>query len=76
MQDLNNIIVELSELKVHTGIGYKLNIPDNYVIYFEKEQNKELNIYIKENHDEIKAKFQAIGLNFIYLPCIKVSKIM
>lgn len=75
MQDLNNIIVELSGLNTHTGFGYNLNIPDNYVIYFEREQNKELNIYIKENHNEIKAKFQAIGLNFIFPPFIKVSKI-
>lgn len=74
MQENSNIIVEISELNTHTEFGYNFNLPDNYVIYFEKEQNKGLNIYIKENHDKIKAKFQTIGLNFIYPPFIKVSK--
>lgn len=74
MQEESNIIVELLQLKTNSGFGYNFNIPDNYVVYFEKEQNKELNVYIKENHHKIKTKFQAIGLNFIYSPCIKVSK--
>jgi hypothetical protein len=70
MQDLNNIIVELSQLNVHTGFGYKLNIPYNYVIYFEKEQNKELSLYIRKNHEALKTKFASIEINFIYLPLV------
>ena len=40
MHELNNIIVELSELNLQTGFGHKLNIPYNYVIYFEKESRR------------------------------------
>jgi hypothetical protein len=73
MQDLKNITVELSELNVHTGFGYKLNIPYNYVIYFEQEQNKELSLYIRKNHEALKTKFASIDLNFIYLPLLTSS---
>lgn len=73
MQDLNNITVELSELNVHTGFGYKLNIPYDYVIYFEQEQNKELSLYIRKNYEALKTKFASIQLNFIYLPLLTSS---
>ena len=73
MQNLNNIIVELSKLNVHTGFGYKLNIPYNYVIYFEKEQNKELSLYIRKNYEALKTKFASIDLNFIYQPLVMCS---
>jgi hypothetical protein len=68
MQNQSNIIVEKTELQTHTGFGYELNIPHNYVIYFEKEQNKELNLYIRKNYEELKNKFASIELNFIYSP--------
>lgn len=68
MQNQSNIIVEKTELQTHTGFGYELNIPHNYVIYFEKEQNRELNVYIRKNYDELKNKFASIELNLIYLP--------
>lgn len=68
MQNQSNIIVEKTELQTHTGFGYELNIPHNYVIYFEKEQNKELNLYIRKNYEELKNKFASIELNLIYLP--------
>jgi hypothetical protein len=73
MQGLNNIIVEQSELNIHTGFGYKLNIPYNYVIYFEKEQNKELSLYIRKNYEALKTKFASIELNFIYQPLVMCS---
>lgn len=73
MQEKNNIIVELSELNVHTGFGYKLNIPYDYVIYFEQEQNKELSLYIRKNYEALKTKFASIQLNFIYLPLLTSS---
>jgi hypothetical protein len=73
MQDLNNIIVELLELNTHTGFGYNFNIPDNYVIYFEKELNKELSLYIRRNHEMLKSKFAAKDLNFFYFPLISNS---
>ncbi len=74
MQELNNIIVEQSELNIHTEFGSKLNIPNNYVIYFEKEQNKELSLYIRKNYEALKIKFAAIELNFIYSPFVIGSR--
>ena len=68
MQNQSNIIVEKTKLQTNTGFGYELNIPHNYVIYFEKEQNRELNVYIRKNYDELKNKFASIELNLIYLP--------
>ena len=70
MEELNNIIVEQSDLVIHTGFGYNFNIPHNYVIYFEKEQNKELSLYIRKNYTELKTKFASIELNFIYFPLL------
>jgi hypothetical protein len=60
MQNQSNIIVEKTELQTHSGFGYEFNIPHNYVIYFEKEQNRELNLYIIKNYDELKNKFDPI----------------
>ena len=73
MQNLSNIIVEKSELKIYSGFGYNFDIPSNYVIYFEKEQNKELSLYIRKNHEELKAQFASIKLNFIYTPFLTQS---
>jgi hypothetical protein len=73
MHELKNIVVELSELNIQTGFGYKLNIPYNYVIYFEKEQNKELSLYIRKNFEALKTRFASIDLNFIYLPLVMGS---
>ena len=73
MHELNNIIVELSELNLQTGFGHKLNIPYNYVIYFEKEQNKELSLYIRKNFEALKTRFASIDLNFIYQPLVMCS---
>ena len=73
MQGLNNIIVEKTELQTNTGFRYKFDIPHDYVIYFEKEQNIELNLFIRKNYEELKTKFASIQLNFIYLPFLKDS---
>lgn len=75
MLNNSNIIVEEVSLKSKINLGNNLNIPENYVIYFEKEHNKELNLFIRNNYEAIKTKFSALGLNFIYPPFIKVSKI-
>jgi len=68
MQNQSNIIIEKTELQTQTGFGYDLDIPNDYVIYFEKEQNLELSNYIRKNHESLKSKFASIDLNFIFLP--------
>ena len=75
MQELNNIVVEHIDLKTFLGFGGKFDVPCNYVIYFEKEQNIELSIYIRSNYEILKAKFESNGLNFIYPPLINSSTI-
>jgi hypothetical protein len=75
MQELNNIIVEHVDLKTFLGFGGKFDVPYNYVIYFEKEQNVELSLYIRSNYEMLKTKFETNGLNFIYLPLIHTSTI-
>ena len=75
MQELNNIIVEHIDLKTNIGFGGKFDVPHNYVIYFEKEQNVELSFYIRSNYEMLKTKFETNGLNFIYLPLIHTSTI-
>jgi hypothetical protein len=75
MQELNNIIVEHIDLKTFLGFGGKFDVPHNYVIYFEKEQNIELSFYIRSNYEILKTKFETNGLNFIYLPLIHTSTI-
>lgn len=75
MLNNSNLIIEELPLKNNINLGNNFNIPENYVIYFEKVHNKELNLFIRNNHDAIKTKFSALGLNFIYPPFIKVSKI-
>lgn len=73
MQNQSNIVIEKTKLQTHTGFGYDLNIPSDYIIYFEKEQNKELSLYIKKNYEELKSKFASIKVNFIYLPLLVKS---
>lgn len=73
MQENKNIVVEKSGLFGNLGFGDKFTIPDNYVIYFEKEQNKELSLYIRRNYEMLKSKFAAKDLNFIYFPLILIS---
>jgi hypothetical protein len=73
MQNQSNIIVEKTELQTNTGFRYKFDIPHNYIIYFEKEQKIELNLFIRKNYEELKTKFAAIDLNFIYLPFLAES---
>ncbi len=73
MQSQSNIIVEKTNLQVQTGFGYKMNIPTNYVIYFEKEQNIYLNLYIRSNFDLLEDQFATLGLKFIYLPFLTQS---
>jgi hypothetical protein len=75
MQELNNIIVEHLDLQTNIGFGGKFDVPYNYVIYFEKEQNVELSFYIRSNYEMLKTKFETNGLNFIYLPLIHTSTI-
>jgi len=62
------LIIEKTNLTIYTNFGDKFNIPSNYVIYFEKEPNHELTIYVRKNYLELKHKFSSIGLNFIYTP--------
>lgn len=71
MQELNNIIVEKTELLTYTGFGYEFSLPSDYVIYFEKEHNIEFNLYIRKNFELLKSQFSFFGLNFIYLPFMK-----
>ncbi len=73
MQSQSNIVVENANLQVQTGFGYKMNIPNNYVIYFEKEQNIPFNLYIRNNFDLIENQFATLGLKFIYLPYLTQS---
>lgn len=73
MQSQTNIVVEKTNLQVQTGFGYKMNIPSNYVIYFEKEQNLNLSHYIRTNFDSIENQFATLGLKFIYLPFLTQS---
>ncbi len=75
MLNNSNLLIEEVPLKSNINLGNNFNIPENYVIYFEKEHNKELNLFIRNNYDSIKTKFSALGLNFIYPPFIKVSKL-
>jgi hypothetical protein len=73
MQTQSNISVEKTSLQVQTGFGYKMDIPHNYVIYFEKEQNISFNLYIRNNFDLIEDQFATLGLKFIYLPFLTQS---
>jgi hypothetical protein len=73
MQNQSNIVIEKTKLQTHTGFGYHLNIPDNYVIYFEKEHNQEFSLHIRKNYVDLKTRFAAIELNFIYLPLLKTG---
>ena len=67
MQTQSNISVERTNLQVQTGFGYNMDIPNNYVIYFEKEQNIPFNLYIRNNFDLVEDQFTTLGLKFIYL---------
>jgi hypothetical protein len=73
MQTQSNISVERTNLQVQTGFGYELNIPRNYVIYFEKELDIPFNLYIRNNFDLIEDQFATLGLKFIYLPFLTQS---
>lgn len=75
MQELNNIIVEHLDLQTNIGFGGKFDVPYNYVIYFEKEQNVELSLYIRSNYEMLKTKFASTELNFIYFPFVIGSRI-
>ena len=73
MQTQSNISLEKTSLQVQTGFGYKMDIPHNYVIYFEKEQNIPFNLYIRNNFNLIEDQFATLGLKFIYLPFLTQS---
>jgi hypothetical protein len=73
VKENKNIVVEQSGLFENLGLGHKFNIPDNYIIYFEKELNKGLSLYIRRNYKMLKSKFAAKDLNFIYFPLISNS---
>lgn len=73
MQSQSNIVVEKTNLQVQTGFGYKMNIPSKYVIYFEKEKNIYLNLYIRNNFELLRIQFATLGLKFIYLPFLTQS---
>ncbi len=73
MQTQSNISVERTNLQVQTGFGSKMDIPHNYVIYFEKEQDIPFNFYIRNNFDLIEDQFATLGLKFVYLPFLTQS---
>jgi len=73
MIEFNNIIVEQIELQLNLGFGDKFYLPYNYVIYFEREQNLDLSLYVRSNCETIKTKFASVGLNFIYFPLIPTT---
>ena len=73
MQTQSNISVERTNLQVQTGFGSKMDIPHNYVIYFEKEQDIPFNLYIRNNFNLIEDQFATLGLKFIYLPFLTQS---
>ena len=68
MQHQKNLIVEKLSHKATDLATYNFSIPHNYIIYFEKEDNPALNIYIRKNHDDLKNKFLKLGYNFMFLP--------
>lgn len=68
MQHQKNLIVEKLSHKATDLATYNFSIPHNYIIYFEKEDNPALNIYIRKNHDDLKTKFLKLGYNFMFLP--------
>lgn len=71
MLNNSNLLIEEVPLKNHLNVGFKFSVPDNYVIYFEKEFNEEFNFYIRKNYEVLKADFSRKGFNFIYLPIIE-----
>ena len=73
MIEFNNIIVEQIELQLNLGFGDKFYLPYNYVIYFEREQNLDLSLYVRSTCETIKTKFASVGLNFIYFPLIPTT---
>ena len=46
MQKQSNLIIEDSILNIEYGFSYKFSMPTNYIIYFEKEREIALDIYI------------------------------
>lgn len=64
----NNLLIENDVLCPENNFGYKFNIPSNYIVYFEKEQNVALNKYIRSNYEALIFVFSNVGYNFIYAP--------
>lgn len=73
MQNQSNLIIESNVLDVEYTFGYKFNMPSNCVVYFEKENDKTLNTYIRNNYDELRRMFTANGYRFIYAPFLTTA---
>jgi hypothetical protein len=70
MDNQSNIIVEKTRLQTSAGIGCDFNIPDNYLIYFEKNEVIASNRYIKKNWIVLKNSFSKLGYKFVYMPLL------
>lgn len=66
-----NLIVDRFGAKFEDDIqsNFKLQFK-NYVIYFEKEEDLELNSYIRENYNRLQVSFAKAYKKFIYIPLI------
>ncbi|UFH36060.1 hypothetical protein [Flavobacterium acetivorans] len=51
-----------------------LNISQNAIIFFDLENNPEINKYIKNQHSELNKKFAEVDKNFIYLSNLDYPK--
>jgi hypothetical protein len=70
MQHQDKLIIE--DLGFRDGMNYSISkditLPSDYIIYFEKDKDVALNLYIKKNYDDIKSSFNKLDYNFIYVP--------
>jgi hypothetical protein len=73
MQNQSNLIIENNVLKIEQKFGYKFSMPSDYIIYFEKKNNIALNIYIRNNYDELRDKFSKLNFNFIFVPLLSTT---
>ncbi|ESU24367.1 hypothetical protein FEDK69T_08140 [Flavobacterium enshiense DK69] len=68
MDSFKYLTAERISLNRANDLSIKLNIPCNYVFYFESEQNPSITDYIDNNFLKLKERFSVAGCNFIYLP--------
>ena len=68
MQNQSNLIIEENVLDREYTFGNKFSMPSDYIIYFEKENNIALNVYIRNNYEKLRSKFYSNNFRFIYAP--------